>query len=209
MNRSTAAVGLRASAIEVAYQKFKHDRHRGHIVRLRATYPKLEGWTDDEISKLYIDAVSCFQSKSGKFFENYIEENIAAAGIPFQAQVHLDRDGFIVAENGETIPDIVFGYPTIGTHISNYMVLSLKTTSRERSKLDTAWTHIHPPRRFYYGTIEADYPTPEKFKEGETRKLVCVTTRKKDTRLFKLGFDDLVEEIQTLLSAEDSPPASV
>ena len=206
---TAAAPGsLSSSAIEAAYRQFKHAQHASHIARLRAAHPKLESWTDDEVAALYADSVSCFQSKSGKFFEKYIEDNLVAAGIPFQSQVNLDKDGIIVAGKGDTIPDIVFGSPVVGTHISNYMVLSLKTTSRERSKQDTAWTHKYPPKRFYYGTIEADYPTPDKFQEGETRKLVCVTLRKKDTRVFKLGFDGMVEEVRMLLRAEDSPQAS-
>ena len=83
----------------------------------------------------------------------------------------------------------------VGTHISGYAVMSLKTTSRERAKLDTAWTHQHPPALFLYGTLENDYPQPETFGEGPTRKLICATPKAHDTRQFKLGFEDLLAQL--------------
>jgi hypothetical protein len=150
--------------------------------------------------------VSCFQSKGGKGLENLVENALKSEQIPFKSQVQLDSNGIIVESNGVTIPDIVFGDPQIGTHISNYAVMSLKTTSRERSKLDTAWTEKHPPRLFLYATLEADYPTPEKFQESPRRKLVCGIPRKKDTREYKLGFEDIKQELLLVeCSAQSSP----
>lgn len=192
--------------ILAAYEDAKKAEASANIAKLRASNPKLETWSDEEVSEFYKTAVSCFQSKKGgRFLESFIEKTLAEAGIPFQSQVHLDASGMVVSSKGITIVDIVFGTPKIGTHISDYMVLSLKVSSRERSKLDSAWTFAHKPKKFYYGTIEPDYPTPDKFKESETRKLVCAITRKKDTRTFKLNFDDLLAEVKTLL---DCPPAS-
>lgn len=196
--------------ILAAYQAAKKAEASANIARLRASTPKLESWSDEDIAEFYKTAVSCFQSKQGgRFLETFVEETLTREGIPFQAQVRVDGDGMITSGKGVTIPDIVFGTPTIGTHISNYMVLSLKVSSRERSKLDSAWTFEHKPKKFYYGTIEADYPTPDKFKESDTRKLVCAIARKKDTRAFKMGFDDLLAEVKTLLAEEGSLPTSL
>jgi hypothetical protein len=190
------------SSILLAYATFKSAQHTAHLARLRANHPKLSVFTDEELTALYGDVVSCFQSKGGKFFEGHIENLLREAGIPFKAQVHLDANGFITEgrNDGDTIPDIVFGNPAVGTHISSYAVMSLKTTSRERAKLDTAWTYKHPPKLFLYATLEDDYPSPKTFDEGPTRKLVCATPKARDARQFKLGFEHLVAEIQAALA---------
>ena len=185
------------TSILAAYAAFKSAQPLQHITRLRRNYPKLAGWSDSDITALYSDVVSCFQSKGGSFFEGHIESLLT--GIPFKAQVHLNSDGIIVESGGCTIPDIVFGNPVVGTHISNYAVLSLKTTSRERAKLDTAWTVKHPPKLFLYGTLEDDYPQPKTFGECDTRKLICAKPRKRDLRRFKLGYEDLIATVTTLL----------
>jgi hypothetical protein len=172
---------------------------------MRDRNPKYADWTDEEIEHAFADVVSCFQSKGGKALESIVENALKLEQIPFKSQVHLDSNGIIVESNGVTIPDVVFGDPQLGTHISNYAVMSLKTTSRERSKLDTAWTEKHPPKLFLYATLEADYPIPEKFQESSTRKLVCAVPRKKDLRRYKLGFEHIKQEI---LHAECSVQAS-
>ena len=182
---------MNSVAILAAYASFKSAQHLQHLARLRRNYPKLADWSDADITALYSDVVSCFQSKGGSFFESHIESLLAH--VPFKAQVHLNADGMIVESGGCTIPDIVFGTPVVGTHISNYAVLSLKTTSRERAKLDTAWTFKHPPKLFLYGTLEDDYPQPKTFGECDTRKLICAKPRKRDLRQFKLGFEDLID----------------
>lgn len=190
------------ASIKEAYASFKSAQHADHLTRLRINHPKFAAFTDDELTSVFKDIVSCFQSKGGKFFEGHIEELLRNAGVPFQAQVHLNEGGFIVEQHGDgdTIPDIVFGTPTIGTHISQYVAMSLKTTSRERAKLDTAWTYKHPPKLFLYGTIESDYPSPSTFGEGPTRKMICCTPKSRDLRQFKLGFEDLVAEVQSALA---------
>lgn len=188
--------------ILAAYEHAKKAKASANIPRLRASNPKLESWSDEEILGFYKTAVSCFQSKLGGFLEKFVEETLTREGIPFQRQVQVDEDGMIRSGQGDTIPDIVFGNPKIGTHISEYLVLSLKVSSRERSKLDSAWTFTHKPKRFYYGSITDDYPQPKKFKESETRKLVCATPKKEDSRMFKLDFETFVKEIKTLLTEE-------
>jgi len=199
---TTATMALSNASILASYAAFKSAQHAAHIARLRAAHPKLSVFTDDEVTALFHEVVSCFQSKGGKFFEAHIENLLREAGIPFKAQVHVDARGVIVEgrNDGDTIPDIVFGNPVVGTHISQYAVMSLKTTSRERAKLDTAWTYKHPPKLFLYATMEDDYPSPKTFDEGPTRKLICATPKARDARQFKLGFEHLVAEVQAALA---------
>lgn len=177
------------------YETFKQAQLLKHVQTLRTENPKLADWTDEEVLKLYQTAVSCFQSKAGSFLEKFVEEKLREAGVPFRAQVNLNGDGFVVEGRGTFIPDIVFGDPKPGDHIRDFVVLSLKTSSRERSKLDTAWTHENPPKLFLYGTLEDDYPQPDKFRESESRKLVCAIPKKKDNRVYKLGFGDILAEV--------------
>jgi hypothetical protein len=178
-----------------AYKNFKTAQHIAHINRIRNENPEIGNLSDEAVSRIYNSVVSCFQSKGGKFLERHIEDLLKTNGLQFKSQVHIDVNGIVVSGGGKTIIDIVFGNPVVGTHISDYIVMSLKTTSRERVKLDTAWTYKHPPKLFLYATLEADYPQPSTFGESPTRRLVCATPRKKDTRAFKMGFEDILQTI--------------
>lgn len=178
------------------YATHKQAKREAAVCRLRETHPFLAGASDDEILAVYDTCVSIHQSKNGTFLESTLETILREMNIPFEAQVHINEDGYIVERTGKkkkgiTIPDIVFGTPVVGTHISAYKVLSLKTSSRERSKLDTAWTLKHPPLVFYYGTLENDYPDPDVFGTSASRKLVCASPR--DGRV--LRFEDLVPDL--------------
>lgn len=186
---------MNSLSILAAFADFKAITHKRHLDRLRQSSPLLRSASDDELNVIYKTSVSCFQSKSGDFLETHIETLLTNAGIPFKSQVHLNSDGIIVESRGCTIPDIVFGTPRVGDHISNYTVLSLKTTSRERAKLDTAWTVKHPPKLFLYGTLSDDYPQPTTFEEGPTRKIITAQPKKQDNRIFKLGFEHLIESV--------------
>jgi len=184
--------------MRIAYEDHKTSKKKAGIQCMRDCSPKLAAFTDQELAAIYDCAVSSFQSKVGSFLEDYVESGLRSMNVPFQAQLHIDANGTIVSSGGVTIIDIVFGRPEVGTHISNYMVLSLKTTSRERAKLD-GWARTYPPKIFYYGTMESDYPQPSTFVENESRKLVCVGTKVKDLRQFKFNFQDMVNEVRSCL----------
>jgi hypothetical protein len=146
--------------------------------------------------------VSCFQKKAGAALEQIVEASLIEQGIRCKAQVQLDKHGIIVGfgkKRGSTIPDIVFGTPVEGTHISEYIVMSLKISTRERAKLD-GYFRTHVPKLFLYASLSDDYPHPEDFDEGPSRKLICATPRKNDTRQFKLGFEDIEATVLTCIS---------
>jgi hypothetical protein len=191
------------SRLYSAYTSAIQTRKNVLVTTLRSEFPLLASWSDEDVSRFYSSAVSKFQSKNGGLFESCVEAFLTEEGIPFKRQVQINQEGIIVGLRGKKpkntiIPDIVFGDPQVGTYISEYAVMSLKTSSRERSSQDM-WTFLHPPRLFLYGTVDDDYPTPEKFRESDTRKLVCVHTRTPDTRKFKLSFDDLRDCLQASL----------
>jgi hypothetical protein len=169
-----------------------------HIALLRLKNPKLSHLTDDEIKQLCNNINSHFQSqrcKNGGIFEKCVEEILSNKGILFQRQVLVDKDGRVAdTKVNNKIVDIVIGNPVVGDHISNYTVISLKTSTRERSSEDD-WTKVHKPKLYIYGTLKSDYPSPEKFEESEFRKLMCVVPKEHDTRKFKLRFNDLIDLI--------------
>ncbi len=178
-----------------AWKTHKNTKKARLLVSVREKYPELSVLSDDRLSEMFAMVVSDHQSKDGGFLEAYVESSLA---IPFKRQVHIDDDGIVVKSGGKTIIDIVFGDPQLGTHISNYTAGSLKTCSRERWKLDTAWTYKNPPKLFLYITLTTDYPQPDTFEEGPTRKLICATPKKRDSRSFKLGFQDIESEVVAL-----------
>jgi hypothetical protein len=165
-----------------------------HIASMRVKFPKLTEWSDAEINELYNCNNSYSQSercKNGGNFEKCIEQVLYGKNIRFAKQIPINKDGIIVSETkNNKIVDIIIGSPTIGMHISNYIVLSLKTSTRERYSEDD-WTKVHVPKLYLYGTLTTDYPSPEKFEESATRKMLCINPKKNDTRIFKLRFNDL------------------
>ena len=170
------------------------------VSALRANIPKYSEWSDEEILDAHNKHVSIVQStksKSGTSLEKIIEGFLEENDIPFKAQVSIDKDGIINERGLQThaIPDIVIGNPTTGDSIKNYIVLSLKTTSRERAKQDD-WTKRMPPKLFLYVTASNDYPSPDKFDESETRRIITDSPKSKDTRKFKLGFDELIDVLK-------------
>lgn len=168
-------------------------------LRLRHTWIPADT-TDDQLTQLFKDVVSCFQKKAGKALEHNIEAWLTEQGIPYKAQVQLNNKGVVVGfgkKRGSTIPDIVFGNPAVGTHISQYIVMSIKISTRERDKLD-GYFHTHAPKLFLYASLDDDYPHPEVFEESDTRKLICATPKKDDTRKFKLGFQDIETTIASV-----------
>jgi hypothetical protein len=188
------------SSILAAYNAFKNDQRLSSLCKIQQSSEYLKNAPIEEIEKIYQLAVSSFQSKGGTKLERIVEDELKKENIPFQAQVHLNADGIILESRGVTIIDIVFGNPIVGDSITNYAVLSLKTTSRERAKQD-GWTKITPPKLFLYASLEDDYPQPEIFNEGPTRKLICVKPKKKDLRQFKLGFEHLIDEVRSLIKS--------
>lgn len=177
----------------------KHKSITDHVTSLRSHFPKLVDWSDEDIIKVYNYNNSHAQSNrctNGGVLEKFTEGILSDNNIMFSRQVPINKHGIIdVTKTDNKIIDIVFGNPVVGDHISNYRILSLKTSSRERVSEDD-WTKVHKPKLYLFGTLGTDYPTPEKFEESDTRKMLCANPRKRDTRVFKLGFNDLVDLIR-------------
>tara|TARA_A100001015_G_scaffold109434_1_gene121430 strand:+ start:774 stop:1334 length:561 start_codon:yes stop_codon:yes gene_type:complete len=144
-------------------------------------------------------------SKGGADFENIISHKLNNNGISFREQVVIDENGIIKAFNTTTIEecfhkvDFVVGENIeIGRSIEEFMVLSCKTTCRERWKQDD-WSLVTKPKKYILLTVSNDYPPSAKFQESETRKIITENPKKRDNRVYKLNYDSLISEITELV----------
>ena len=123
--------------------------------------------------------------------------------IPYKKQVTIDKSGIIVGFNEKKgkcyhIIDFVIGENIeVGKSITYYKVVSCKTTCRERWTQDD-WSYTFIPKLYILLTISDDYPPTQRFREDETRKIITCLPKKKDDRLFKLNFENLIDELQQL-----------
>jgi hypothetical protein len=162
--------------------------------------------SDNELLQLYTKSISLHQSKiqgNGNFLENDIlvgmlEEN----NISYKKQVTINKSGIIVGCNVKKgncyhIIDFVIGENIEeGKSITEYKVISCKTTCRERWTQDD-WSYTYIPRLYILLTISDDYPSSTRFREAIHRKIITCIPKIKDDRIYRLKFDDLINELQS------------
>ena len=155
--------------------------------------------TNNELN-IYNRVVSIHQkvkSMSGKLLEKSISDLLSSHHIAFKEQVAINSNGIIIETkaNSMCVIDFVLGHNiSPGKNIKDFIVISSKTSCRERWNQDN-WTLTYSPTKYFLVTLYDDYPQPEKFGESNTRKLVTEKAKKTDKRKFKLNFDDLVKDI--------------
>jgi hypothetical protein len=144
------------------------------------------------------------QSKGGTYFENIISDKLNNNGIPFREQVVIDDNGIIKAFNTtrnkcfHKVDFVVGENIEIGRSIEEFMVLSCKTTCRERWKQDD-WSLVNKPKKYLLLTVSNDYPPSEIFQESETRKIITENPKNNDDRVYQLNYDNLISEITELV----------
>jgi hypothetical protein len=160
---------------------------------------------DIELLKLYNKSISIHQSKiqkNGNFLENDILVKILDTNnISYKKQVTINKCGIIIGFNYKKskcyhIIDVVIGENIeIGKSITDYIVISCKTTCRERWTQDD-WSYTFIPKLYILLTISDDYPPKDRFREHSNRKIITCIPKKNDDREYKLNFEDLINEIQ-------------
>lgn len=181
-----------------AYRQAHQDARQAHLLAVRERHPYTASLTDEQLLALLQEGNSHAQSmrgRGGRILETSVEAFLTRNHIPYKPQVPIKNGIVVKGKKGNKVLDIVIGTPVVGDSITQFIVLSLKTSSRERPSEDD-WTYTYVPKLYLYASLEADYPPPEKFGESEVRKLVCATPKTDDTRRFKLGFEHLLEEIR-------------
>ena len=161
----------------------------------------------DELLQLYNKSISIHQSKiqgNGDFLENDILVGVLDKNnISYKKQVTINKSGIIVGFNEKKgkcyhIIDFVVGENIeVGKSITDYKVVSCKTTCRERWTQDD-WSYTFAPTLYILLTISDDYPPTQRFREDTKRKIITCLPKKKDDRLFKLNFENLIDELQQL-----------
>jgi hypothetical protein len=122
--------------------------------------------------------------------------------ISYKKQVTINKSGIIVGFNEKKkcyhIIDFVVGENIeVGKSITDYKVVSCKTSCRERWTQDD-WSYTFAPTLYILLTISNDYPPTQRFREDTKRKIITCLPKKKDDRLFKLNFENLIDELQKL-----------
>ena len=163
--------------------------------------------SDVELLQLYNKSISIHQSKiqgNGDFLENDILVGVLDKNnISYKKQVTINKSGIIVGFNEKKgkcyhIIDFVVGENIeVGKSITDYKVISCKTTCRERWTQDD-WSYTFTPTLYILLTISDDYPPTQRFREDTKRKIITCLPKKKDDRLFKLNFENLIDELQQL-----------
>jgi len=161
--------------------------------------------SDVELLQLYNKSISIHQSKiqgNGDFLENDILVGVLDKNnISYKKQVTINKSGIIVGFNEKKgkcyhIIDFVVGENIeVGKSITNYKVVSCKTTCRERWTQDD-WSYTFAPILYILLTISDDYPPTQRFREDTKRKIITCLPKKKDDRTFKLNFENLIDELQ-------------
>ena len=163
--------------------------------------------SDVELLQLYNKSISIHQSKiqgNGDFLENDILVGVLDKNnISYKKQVTINKSGIIIGFNEKKgkcyhIIDFVVGKNIeVSKSITDYKVVSCKTTCRERWTQDD-WSYTFTPTLYILLTISDDYPPTQRFREDTKRKIITCLPKKKDDRLFKLNFENLIDELQQL-----------
>jgi hypothetical protein len=163
--------------------------------------------SNNELLQLYNKSISIHQSKiqgNGDFLENDIlVGELDKNNISYKKQVTINKSGIIVGFNEKKgkcyhIIDFVVGENIeVGKSITDYKVVSCKTTCRERWTQDD-WSYTFAPTLYILLTMSDDYPPTQRFREDTKRKIITCLPKKKDNRLFKLNFENLIDELQQL-----------
>ena len=174
------------------------------IQELKQIAPSL---SDGELLQLYKKSISIHQGKiqgNGNFLENDILAGMLDVNdITYKKQVTINKSGIIVGYNEKKgkcyhIIDFVIGESIeVGKSITEYKVISCKTTCRERWTQDD-WSYTFIPKLYILLTISDDYPPSARFREDIHRKMITCIPKRKDDRIYKLNFENLIEELQQL-----------
>ena len=182
----------------------KNSKNLKIIQKLKQIAPLL---SDVELLQLYNKSISMHQSNiqgNGDFLENDILVGVLDKNnISYKKQVTIDESGIILGFNEKKgkcyhIIDFVVGENIeVGKSITDYKVISCKTTCRERWTQDD-WSYTFAPTLYILLTMSDDYPSTKRFREDAKRKIITCLPKKKDDRFFKLNFENLIDELQKL-----------
>ena len=180
--------------------EFQGDKRSAVIHRFRNEFPWMDNVSDDEVYRVYTSSVTMFQSRqrtNGNSMEDILSKYLSDNGISHYRQIPVSQSGHITSRHDSIslIDFIIADTIRVNDHISNYTIISTKTSCRERWLQDT-WTFTNKPKKYILFTLSNDYPDPvSKFGESHSRVIITMRPKKKDTRIYKLTPDHLLSEL--------------
>ncbi len=137
----------------------KHTTHKSIkiINELKKILPKSDFLTNEILTTIYNKSISIHQSninKNGSYLEKIISRELENNSVQYKQQVTIDKNGIIINFNNKRnkcyhIIDFIIGENIeIGKSITNYKIISCKTTCRERWTQDN-WTLNYKPKKYY------------------------------------------------------------
>lgn len=173
----------------------------------------------EECARIYIAAVSLHQDTAqnrGSVLEAVVQQILEDHNIRFWRQVTIDANGYIVAQGAcragcHHVVDFVVGDAVaVGAHVSDCVVVSCKTSCRERWTQDN-WTLRHPPKRYVLVTISNDYPPADRFHASPARIIITINPKQRNACPYVMSFDELVPQIMSAVpraAQNRDPPRS-
>jgi DNA (cytosine-5)-methyltransferase 1 len=198
------------SEIASEYKNKENELSENEINTLCKEMGNLNVSDPNDMKIIYDACVSSRQkkvSKNGISLEDIVAKYLSKNGVNYQRQIRINNKGIIIGNSSATYHIIDFVICTddksiIGNNIRNYIVLSVKKTVRERWSQDS-WTLKIVPRKYILLTLSDDYPSSKKFSETTYRKIITNNPKKKDDRIYKLNLDDLLIELEYVITFVD------
>lgn len=170
--------------LSVLLEQLNDEKRSSCVKQLRGLFYWIpNNISDDEIYRMYKSSISMFQSKqntNGNSLEDIISKYLFDNGVFHYRQIPINREGFITTkDNSISLIDFVMDNVEIGKHISNYVVLSVKKSCRERW-LQDEWTFTNKPKKYILFTLSNDYPDPiSRFYECQNRMIITLKPKKR------------------------------
>jgi hypothetical protein len=99
----------------------------------------------DEVYNINKSITQSLRAKTGKKFEKLVADLFTKLGVSFQEQVLITSDGIVSPSDSKSVGhrvDFVIPKPTPNSSVENYIIISCKTTLRERFRQDTTYPRL-------------------------------------------------------------------
>lgn len=183
------------------------------LANLRQDYVELSAVPTDRLSDAnlmnwYNKNVSRFQArknKHGRELEEAVRTILARYNIPFKEQVLVCKTtGEILGKKGKKPThrvDFVVGRDIApGRNISEFIVISAKTTCRDRAYQDEWMNSAVKPKLFVLLTSGSDYPSKVQFDNSDSRMIVSTAPAVRNPKTYKaIRVSKMLQEIVQLL----------
>jgi hypothetical protein len=190
-----------STSVNKRYTQHNENIKRTNIRQLQYIYPEINKTKIEEIYNSCIQLQKVQITNTNSFLVQMIKDFLKQNEIPYKSQVAVNYSGIIIEPFKKTkkihFIDFVIGNDIrVGRNISEFIVLSCKTSSKDKWATDN-WmnTALTKPKKYILLTLCSEYPKSIRFQESNTRKIITSKPRLNDDRIFHLGYSDLLDEL--------------